>query len=152
MGLNRDLGFSPDDRTENVRRIGEVCRCSRIRSGGAHRVHFALPPRPGGRGAHAPGGKPFTEVFVDTPLEVCEERESRACTPGLGRENSDFSGISAPYETPTRLTSDRHWSTSPRLRERRTDVFFPRWDPLLMSLTLWAALAQGLADLGRGLN
>ena len=101
MGLNRDLGFSPDDRTENVRRIGEVCRLFQD-AGLVVLTAFISPYRADREAVRAlhPDGT-FTEVFVDTPLEVCEERDVKGLySRARAGEIPDFSGISAPYETP----------------------------------------------------
>ena len=102
FGLNRDLGFSPEDRTENIRRIGEVCRLFQD-AGMVVLTAFISPyvaDREQVRALH-PEGR-FVEVFVDTPIEVCEARDVK----GLYRkaragEIPEFSGISAPYEAPT---------------------------------------------------
>lgn len=100
-GLNADLGFAPSDREENIRRIGEVCRL--FHDAGLVVLTAFISPyrrdRDQVRALHPPGG--FVEVFVDTPLEVCEARDPK----GLYRraragELPDFSGISAPYEAP----------------------------------------------------
>ena len=101
FGLNRDLGFSATDRTENVRRIGEVCRL--FQDAGLVVLSAFISPyradRDAVRALHPEGS--FVEVFVDTPLEICEARDvkglyARART----GEISEFSGISAPYEAP----------------------------------------------------
>ena len=99
FGLNRDLGFSPQDRTENIRRIGEVCRL--FQDAGLVVLTAFISPyqadRDQVRALHAPGQ--FVEVFVDTPIEVCRERD----TSGLydradAGEIADFPGVSAPYD------------------------------------------------------
>jgi adenylyl-sulfate kinase len=101
FGLNRDLGFAPADRTENIRRIGEVCRL--MYDAGLVVLTAFISPYIADRGQvrelHPSGG--FVEVFVDTPIEVCEARDVK----GLyvkARDGSipEFSGISAPYEAP----------------------------------------------------
>ena len=101
FGLNRDLGFSAEDRTENVRRIGEVCRL--FQDAGLVVLSAFISPyradRDAVRALHPEGS--FVEVFVDTPLDVCEARDvkglyARART----GEILEFSGISAPYEAP----------------------------------------------------
>ena len=101
FGLNRDLGFSAADRTENVRRIGEVCRL--FQDAGLVVLSAFISPyradRDAVRALHPEGS--FVEVFVDTPLEICEARDvkglyARART----GEIPEFSGISAPYEAP----------------------------------------------------
>ena len=101
FGLNRDLGFSAADRTENVRRIGEVCRL--FQDAGLVVLSAFISPykadRDAVRALHPEGS--FVEAFVDTPLEICEARDvkglyARART----GEIPEFSGISAPYEAP----------------------------------------------------
>lgn len=102
FGLNRDLGFSPEDRTENIRRIGEVCRLFQD-SGMIVLTAFISPyqaDRDQVRSLH-PDGR-FIEVFVDTPLEVCEKRDVKGLyQKARTGEIPEFSGISAPYEAPT---------------------------------------------------
>jgi adenylylsulfate kinase len=115
FGLNRDLGFSPEDRTENIRRIGEVCRLL-IEAGIVVLTAFISPyleDRRRVRDLH-PDGR-FIEVYVDTPIEVCEQRDvkglyARART----GEIPEFSGVSAPYEPPT--------AAELRIDTSRTDV------------------------------
>lgn len=109
FGLNKDLGFSPADRTENIRRIAEVAKLFadsatiaitsfispyRADRDLARSLHEA--ERPGGE-----AGVPFVEVWVDVPVEVAEQRDPK----GLykkAREGKipEFTGISAPYEEP----------------------------------------------------
>jgi len=102
FGLNSDLGFSPTDRTENIRRIGEVCRLFQD-SGMVVLTAFISPyiiDRDRVRSLH-PEGR-FVEVFVDTPLEVCEARDVKGLyQKARAGEIAEFSGISAPYEPPT---------------------------------------------------
>lgn len=99
--LNRDLGFSAADREENIRRIGEVAALF-ADAGLIAIVAFISPYRADRRRAReAAGGERFVEVFLDTPLAVCEARDPK----GLYRkaragELPDFTGISAPYEPP----------------------------------------------------
>lgn len=101
LGLNRDLGFAPADRRENIRRIGEVSRLF-VQSGLIVITAFISPFRDDRRQVRslvAPGE--FIEIFMDTPLEVCEARDVK----GLYRrarshEISEFTGISSPYEAP----------------------------------------------------
>ncbi|HAZ35881.1 MAG TPA: adenylyl-sulfate kinase, partial [Acidimicrobiaceae bacterium] len=101
FGLNRDLGFSAEDRTENIRRIGEVCRL--FQDAGLVVLSAFISPyradRDSVRALHPVGA--FVEVFVDTPLDVCEERDVKGLyVKARTGEISDFSGISAPYEAP----------------------------------------------------
>lgn len=100
-GLNRDLGFSPEDRAENIRRIGEVAKLL-TQAGIVTLVAFISPyrsDRDANRAIQAKGD--FIEVYLDSPVEVCEARDPR----GLYRkaragEIPEFTGISAPYEAP----------------------------------------------------
>jgi len=100
-GLNRDLGFSPEDRTENIRRVAEVARL--FTDFGALVLTAFISPYREDRDAarRLMGDGDFIEVFVDAPLEVCEERDPK----GLYRKARagqipEFTGISAPYEAP----------------------------------------------------
>ncbi|MFW6051561.1 MAG: adenylyl-sulfate kinase [Myxococcota bacterium] len=100
-GLNRDLTFSPDDRAENIRRVGEVARL--FADAGALVLTAFISPYREDRArvrASMPEGD-FVEVHVAAPLEVCEQRDPK----GLYRkaragEITDFTGIGAPYEPP----------------------------------------------------
>lgn len=101
FGLNRDLGFSPHDRIENIRRIGEVARL--FADAGAVVLSAFISPYRADRDrvrTMLPPGK-FVEIFVDTPLDICEARDPK----GLYRkaragEISGFTGLDAPYEAP----------------------------------------------------
>jgi bifunctional enzyme CysN/CysC len=102
-GLNADLGFSPDDRTENCRRVAEVARL--FADAGVICIVPIISPyaldRCRARQLHERDGLRFVEVFVDTPLETCVARDPK----GLYRKALDgqldhFTGVSAPYETP----------------------------------------------------
>ena len=104
-GLNRNLGFSADDRAENVRRTGEVCRI--LADAGVIVLASLVSPfradRDGVRALHDEWKLPFLEVFVDVPLAVAESRDPK----GLYRkaragEIRDFTGIHQPYEAPER--------------------------------------------------
>jgi adenylylsulfate kinase len=102
FGLNRDLGFSPEDRTENIRRIGEVCRL--FQDAGLVVLTAFISPyqadRDQVRALHGP--EQFVEVFVDTPIEVCEARDVKGLyAKARAGDIPEFSGISAPYEAPT---------------------------------------------------
>ena len=102
FGLNRDLGFSPADRTENIRRIGEVCRLM-ADAGLVVLTAFISPYRADRDAARAlhPDGR-FLEVHVDTPIEVCESRDVKGLyAKARAGDIPEFSGISAPYEAPT---------------------------------------------------
>lgn len=100
-GLNRDLGFTEEDRVENIRRVAEVARLM-VDAGLVVLVSFISPYASERRMARERfGDGEFVEIFVDTPLEVCEARDAK----GLYRraragEIPNFTGISAPYEAP----------------------------------------------------
>ncbi len=100
-GLNRDLGFSPEDRTENIRRIGEVAKLF-VDAGSLVLTAFISPyreDRDANRAILSDGQ--FIEVFVQAPLEVCEERDPKGLyEKARSGEIPNFTGISAPYEEP----------------------------------------------------
>jgi adenylylsulfate kinase len=100
-GLNSDLGFSPDDRTENIRRLGEVAALM-ADAGLITLTAFISPYRADRDAARAAiGGGRFLEVFVDTPLEVCERRDPKQLyRKARAGEIGEFTGVSAPYEPP----------------------------------------------------
>ncbi len=101
FGLNTDLGFSPDARTENIRRIGEVARLFN-QAGLIVLVPVISPFRDDRRRAQKTiGPERFFEVYVETPLEVCEQRDVKGLY-GKARagEIDEFTGISSPYEPP----------------------------------------------------
>jgi len=100
-GLNRNLGFSPEDRTENIRRIGEVAKLFRD-CGVINLVAFISPYRADRQAARgADEEKNFIEVFVDCPVEVCEQRDPKGMYKKARQGMiKDFTGISSPYEVP----------------------------------------------------
>jgi bifunctional enzyme CysN/CysC len=104
-GLNADLGFGAADRTENVRRTGAVARL--FADAGTIAIVSLISPyqadRDEVRAAHEAAGLPFVEVFVDTPLEVCETRDPKGMyAKARAGEIRDFTGVDAPYEAPER--------------------------------------------------
>jgi bifunctional enzyme CysN/CysC len=102
-GLNGDLGFSAEDRTENVRRVGEVARLF-ADAGVVALVPLISPYRAGrdhARALHEAAGLPFVEVFVDTPIEVCEQRDPKGLyAQARAGQITGFTGIDDPYEPP----------------------------------------------------
>ncbi len=103
-GLNRDLGFDEASRTENLRRLAEVSKL--FADSGTVAIVAAISPlavhRDFARRIHADVGLRFFEIFVDTPLEICESRDPKGLYEKARRgEIPDFTGISSPYETPT---------------------------------------------------
>lgn len=100
-GLNRDLGFSPADRTENIRRIAEVARLF-VDAGTIVLTAFISPYRADRELARALVAEgEFLEVFVDCALETCEERDPKGLyQKARAGQIPEFTGISAPYEAP----------------------------------------------------
>jgi adenylyl-sulfate kinase len=102
-GLNGDLGFSADDRAENVRRVGEVARLF-ADAGVVALVPLISPYRAGrdhARALHEAAGLVFLEVFVDTPIEICEQRDAKGLyAKARAGELKGFTGIDDPYEPP----------------------------------------------------
>lgn len=101
FGLNRNLGFSAEDRTENIRRIGEVSKLF-VDAGTITLTAFISPYRADrDHVREILGDEEFIEVFVDTPIEVCEDRDVKHLYEKARRgEIKGFTGIDAPYETP----------------------------------------------------
>jgi bifunctional enzyme CysN/CysC len=100
-GLNQDLGFTDEDRVENIRRVAEVSKLF-VDAGMITLVSFISPFRAERRMARElfPSGR-FVEIFVDTPIGVCRQRDPK----GLYRraaegELKNFTGIDSPYEPP----------------------------------------------------
>ena len=100
-GLNGDLGFSPEDRQENVRRVAHVA--SLFVDAGVVAITALISPfeqdRLMARGVFAPGD--FIEVFVDCPIDTCIERDPKGLyKKALAGTIPEFTGISSPYERP----------------------------------------------------
>ncbi len=103
-GLNSNLGFSPEDRVENIRRVAETARLM-ADAGVIVITAFISPYQADRRRARAvalESGIEFYEVFVNTPLEVCEQRDTKGLyKKARAGEIREFTGIDAPYEAPT---------------------------------------------------
>ena len=102
-GLNSDLGFSDDDRRENIRRTAEVA--SLFADSGAVAIVSLISPfadeRRRAAEIHAERGLDFHQIFVDTPIEECERRDPKGLYAKARRgEISQFTGIDSPYERP----------------------------------------------------
>ena len=110
-GLNKNLGFSAADREENIRRIGEVAKLF-ADCGVITMTSFISPYRKDRdlvRGLHDAGGLPFIEVHVNTPIEVCEQRDPKGLyKKARAGQLKQFTGIDDPYEPPLKpeLTLD----------------------------------------------
>jgi len=102
-GLNRDLGFTEADRVENIRRVAEVARLM-VDAGLLTIVSFISPFRAERRLARERFEEDeFIELFVDTPIEICEERDAKGLyAKARTGEIKNFTGISSPYEVPER--------------------------------------------------
>jgi adenylyl-sulfate kinase len=113
-GLCRDLGFSAEDRAENMRRVAHVARL--VADAGAVAVVALVSPYATGRAQarqiHEEEDLPFIEVFVDTPLEECERRDPKGLyARARAGDLPGFTGIDDPYEPPlapeVRVTSSQ---------------------------------------------
>ena len=111
-GLNKNLGFSPEDRTENIRRIGEVAKLF-VDAGVVVFTSFISPYRSDRDAVRAlmPDGD-FIEAYVSASLETCEERDVKGLyKKARAGQIPEFTGISAPYEAPEKpelvIHSDR---------------------------------------------
>lgn len=113
-GINKNLGFSAEDRAENIRRIGEVAKLF-VDAGVIALSSFVSPYRADRdlvRQLHEDAGMDFIEVHVDVPLDVAEQRDPKGLyAKARAGEIPNFTGISDPYEAPERaelvLHSDR---------------------------------------------
>lgn len=108
-GLNANLGFSASDREENIRRIGEVAKL--FADAGVIAITSFISPyradRARVRALHEAAGLPFVEVFVNTPIEVCEARDPKGLyKKARAGEIKGFTGIDDPYEAPERPEID----------------------------------------------
>lgn len=128
-GINRNLGFSPQDRIENIRRIAEVGKLF-IDTGVITIAAFISPTN----GIREMAGKivgevDFMEVFVSTPLEECERRDVKGLYAKARKgEIADFTGVSAPFEAPAApaLSLDTTILSVEESVERLIDVILPR--------------------------
>jgi bifunctional enzyme CysN/CysC len=99
-GLNANLGFSPDDRAENIRRVGEVAALF-ADAGFICITAFISPYQADRDRARASSGKAFHEIYIEADLETCERRDPKGLyKKARAGEIADFTGVSAPYEPP----------------------------------------------------
>lgn len=100
-GINSNLSFSPEDRTENIRRIGEIANLM-IDAGLVVLASFVSPYREDRENVkEIVGASNFFEVFVNTPIEECERRDVKGLYQMARKgEIQNFTGINAPYEVP----------------------------------------------------
>ena len=100
-GLNKNLGFSAEDRAENIRRVGEVGKLF-TDAGVVTFTSFVSPYREDRDAVRElMADRDFAEVFIDTPVEVCEERDPKGLyAKARAGEIPNFTGVSDPYEAP----------------------------------------------------
>ena len=103
MGINKNLGFSAEDRAENIRRIGEISKLL-VDAGVITLSSFISPyraDRDAARALHDAAGMDFIEIFVDVPLNVAEQRDPKGLyKKARAGEIRNFTGIDDPYEAP----------------------------------------------------
>ena len=102
-GLNKNLGFSAEDRAENIRRIGEVAKL--FADAGVVSITSFISPyrreRDLARKIHQEAGLKFIEIFIDTPVGVCEKRDPKGLyQKARAGELKGFTGVDDPYEPP----------------------------------------------------
>jgi len=105
LGINKNLGFSAEDRTENIRRIGEIAKLF-VDTGVFALSSFISPycaDRDNVRKLHTESGMTFIEVYVDCPLQEAEKRDPKGLyKKARAGEIKNFTGIDDPYEAPTK--------------------------------------------------
>src|SRR6187401_394938 len=122
-GINNNLGFSEEDRTENIRRIAEIAKLF-VANGQICIVSFISPMIVMRQQAKdIIGESDFVEVFIDTPLEECEARDVKGLyKKARAGEIPDFTGINAPYEPP--LSPDVHIKTQGKSIDESLDELY----------------------------
>jgi bifunctional enzyme CysN/CysC len=108
-GLCSDLGFSAEDRSENIRRVGEAAKL--FADSGAICVTAFISPYRADRDMvrHIMPPETFVEVYVNAPLAVCEQRDPKGLyAKARAKQITDFTGVSAPYEAPTKPEIELH--------------------------------------------
>jgi len=119
-GLNKGLTFTPHDRDENLRRIGEVSKLM-CEAGLVVLAAFVSPFIRERQMLRDMLGASFTEIFVDTPIEICEQRDVKGLyKKARAGEISNFTGISSPFEAP--LLADIHVKTSDQTLEQSANL------------------------------
>jgi len=122
MGLNSDLGFSSEDRIENIRRVGEVSKLF-VDAGIIVLAAFISPFQQERNAVRKLVGKDeFIEIFMDTPLTLCKSRDPKKLYKKVkDGEISNFTGISSPYEVPKKpeihILNDDHTSISSMVQQ-----------------------------------
>jgi bifunctional enzyme CysN/CysC len=141
-GLNGDLGFSAEDRSENMRRAGEVAALF-ADAGVVALVSLVSPfaaDRDRAREAHERGGLPFAEVYVAAPPEECERRDPKGLwARARAGEIKGFTGVDSPYEPPT----NPELTLGPELSPEAAAGEVLRWIPVTARAKLSRSARQG---------
>jgi adenylylsulfate kinase len=112
-GLNKDLGFTPEDRVENIRRIGEVAKLF-VDAGVIALTAFISPYREDRDKARQINGSDFIEIYVKCDLDVCEQRDPKGLyKKARAGQIPEFTGISSPYEPPESPDLHLHTDRTP---------------------------------------
>ena len=123
LGINKNLGFSAEDRTENIRRIGEIAKLF-VDSSVIALTSFISPYREDRdqvRALHEDAGMPFIEVFVDCELAEAEKRDPKGLyKKARAGEIKNFTGIDDPYEAPT--SAELHLHTDQMTLQEEVDI------------------------------
>ncbi len=123
LGINRNLGFSAEDRAENIRRVGEVSKLF-VDAGVVVLSSFISPYREDRdlvRAMHEESGMDFIEVFVDCSLEAAEERDPKGLyKKARAGEIKNFTGIDDPYEAPS--SPELHLHTDRQTLEQEVEA------------------------------
>ncbi len=129
-GINNNLTFTPEDRKENIRRIAEIAKLF-LENGMICIVSFISPTREMRQGAkEIIGAEDFVEVYIDTPIEICEARDVKGLyKKARAGEIKNFTGINAPYEIP--LTPEIHVLTAEASVDQSMDVLLDQVLPLI---------------------
>lgn len=122
-GINRNLGFSEEDRAENIRRIGEIAKLF-VDTGVIALSSFISPyraDRDNVRKLHSEADMPFIEIFVDCPLDVAEDRDPKGLyKKARAGEIPNFTGIDDPYEAPS--SPEVHLNTAQMTLEQEVEA------------------------------
>ncbi len=128
-GLNRGLTFCDEDRDENLRRIGEVAKLM-CDAGIVVLAAFVSPFNNERNALRKMLGESFYEIYVDTPLEICEKRDVKGLySKARAGEISNFTGISSPFEVP--LSPDIHITTVTQSLEESVNIILENIYPKL---------------------
>ena len=130
-GINNNLSFSPEDRIENIRRVAEVAKLF-LANGIICIVSFISPTHEmRNKARQIIGTKDFIEVFIDTPLDLCEARDVKGLyKKARAGEIQDFTGVNAPYEIP--LKPEIHIHTAGMMIEESLASLFSQILPLII--------------------